>query len=348
MAWIDFRKAFDSVPHDWILKCLQMYGVNQQVQQFLISSMNLWHTILTVNGEIYGEIPIQCGIFQGDSLSPLLFVMALMPLSLLLNNSGKGYLLHRGDPRLSHLVYMDDIKVFASSRQHLDSLLTTLSLFSEDICMKFGYSKCNILTLSKGCVTTSDDYKLPSVSDEIITSLEPNDTYCYLGILESAVFHHSDMKDKLSVEYRRRVRKFLRSYLTGGNVIHAINSCAIPILRYSAGIISWTVEELRQLDRGTRKLLSLHGAFYRTSDVDRLYIPRRLGGKGLVSVFHCVKAEEHALGNYIKSADEPLLKLVASQNWFPASPDSGKQYMSKVRSNLYNNYTEKALHGQFA
>jgi len=100
--------------------------------------------------------------------------------------------------------------------------------------MKFGYSKCNILTLSKGCVTTSDGFKLPSVSDETITSLEPNGAYCYL---ESAGFHHNDMRDKLSAEYRRRVYKFLHSHLTGINVIHAINSYAILILRYSAGLL---------------------------------------------------------------------------------------------------------------
>ena len=135
MAWIDFKKAFDSVPHDWILKCLQLYGVDDRVQQLLFHSMYLWNTILTVDGNIYGEVSIQCGIFQGDSLSPLLFIMALMPLSIILNNSGIGYLLQRGNPRVSHLMYMVDIKLFASSRQHLDSLLTTLLLFSDDIYM---------------------------------------------------------------------------------------------------------------------------------------------------------------------------------------------------------------------
>ena len=213
MAWIDFKKAFDSVPHDWILKCLQLYGVNEQVQQLLFHSMYLWNIILIVEGNIYGEVSIQCGIFQGDSLSPLLFIMALMPLSIILNNSGKGYLSQRQNPRVSHLVYMDDIKLFASSRQHLDSLLTTLSLFSDDICMQFGCSKCNILTLTRGCTTPTDDFKLPSVSNGTIASLAPTSAYRYLGVLESAVFHHSDMKEKLSNEYRRRVRKLLHSYV---------------------------------------------------------------------------------------------------------------------------------------
>ena len=194
MAWIDFKKAFDSVPHDWIMKCLQLYGVDVRVQRLLFHSMQLWRTVLTVNGEIYGEVSIQCGIFQVDSLSSLLFIMALMPISLLLNDSGKGYLVQRGEPRVSHLIYMDDIKLFASSRQQLDSLLTTLSLFSEGIRMTFGYSKCKIITLSKGSITPADDFKLPSISDGIISSLQPTAAYRYLGVLESAVLHHCDMK----------------------------------------------------------------------------------------------------------------------------------------------------------
>ena len=44
---------------------------------------------------------------------------------------------------------------------------------------------------------------------------------------------------------------------------------------------------LQQLVRGTRKLLPLPGIFYRTSDVDRLYVSRQLGGRGLISVFQC-------------------------------------------------------------
>ena len=55
MAWIDFKKAFDSVPHDWIMKCLELYGVDVRVQRLLFHSMQLWCTVLMVNGEIYGE-----------------------------------------------------------------------------------------------------------------------------------------------------------------------------------------------------------------------------------------------------------------------------------------------------
>ena len=77
------------------------------------------------------------------------------------------------------------------------------------------------------------------------------------------------------------------------------------------------------------------------------YISRHLGGRGLQSVFHCFEVEKHSLGAYISSTDEPLLCLVASQNWFPVTPESRQQYKARVSSELYNRWIDKALHGQF-
>jgi len=56
--------------------------------------------------------------------------------------------------------------------------------------MKFGYSKCNIVTVTKGVIAPSVDFRLPCVSEDIITGLVPTAAYHYLGVLESSVFHH--------------------------------------------------------------------------------------------------------------------------------------------------------------
>ena len=77
MTRIDFRKAYDSVPHSWILKVLDMYKVADNIKGFLETSMATWRVALTLNGHTLGHICIKRGIFQGDSLSPLLFVMCL-------------------------------------------------------------------------------------------------------------------------------------------------------------------------------------------------------------------------------------------------------------------------------
>ena len=84
-AWIDYKKAFDSVPHSWILKCPQMYKIHPVLITFIEESMSQWKTNMTLvhnEGVLEtGPIRIKGGIFQGDSLSPLLFTMSLNPLS---------------------------------------------------------------------------------------------------------------------------------------------------------------------------------------------------------------------------------------------------------------------------
>ena len=84
VGWIDYRKAYDMVPHSWIREVLVSLKIADNVSGFLINSMVGWSTTLTSNGENLGDVDINRGIFQGDSLSPLLFVMAMIPLTTLL------------------------------------------------------------------------------------------------------------------------------------------------------------------------------------------------------------------------------------------------------------------------
>ena len=87
MAWIDYRKAYDMIPHTWIHECLDMFGIAGNVKQFIMNSMSKWKVEFTSMGESLGDVPIRCGIFQGDSLSPPLFVLCIVPLTLILRKT---------------------------------------------------------------------------------------------------------------------------------------------------------------------------------------------------------------------------------------------------------------------
>ena len=67
--------------------------------------------------------------------------------------------------------------------------------------------------------------------------------------------------------------------LNGRNIVKGINTWAIPVLRYSTPFLSWTKTELQSIDGKTRKLLIMHNGLHSRSDVDRLYIPRKVGGR---------------------------------------------------------------------
>ena len=73
-------------------------------------------------------------------------------------------------------------------------------------------------------------------------------------------FKDESVKDRLSKEYVRRVKKVIRSKLNGGNMVRVINSWAVSLLRYSGGVVRWTKVELMNLDRKTRKLLIIQDA----------------------------------------------------------------------------------------
>ena len=87
MAWIDDMKAYDMVPHSWIKKCLELFGVAESIKMLLVNSMKKWRVILCAGNSKLREVHIKRGIFQGDSLSPLVFILALIPLSLILRKA---------------------------------------------------------------------------------------------------------------------------------------------------------------------------------------------------------------------------------------------------------------------
>ena len=96
--------------------------------------------------------------------------------------------------------------------------------------------------------------------------------YTYLDILELDEIKEHEMKNKVTAEYKRRLRLILKSKLNGKNKILAINTWAVALLKYGAGIINWNVDELKKMDRTTRKTLTIYGALYPKSDIDRLYL----------------------------------------------------------------------------
>ena len=80
-----------------------------------------------------GSVKIKRGIFQGDSFSPLLFCLALMPLTSELATSGYGYKIANTSAPISNLFYMDDLKLYSKNEQEQIGELKVVKQFSDDI-----------------------------------------------------------------------------------------------------------------------------------------------------------------------------------------------------------------------
>ena len=113
MVWIDNKKHEDMVLLSWIIDCLKMYKISDKVKKFITETMKNWKVELTTEGTAFIEVKIQWGFFQGDALSPLLFVVAKMPLNYILRKCTGGYKLTNSQEKVYQLMYMDDIEQFA-------------------------------------------------------------------------------------------------------------------------------------------------------------------------------------------------------------------------------------------
>ena len=154
------------------------------------------------------------------------------------------------------------------------------------------------------------------------------------------------MKGKITSEYVRRVKKLCRSKLNGGNLISGINMWAVSVLRYSAGIVDWTVEELVSMDRRPREILAMNGCMHTRSNVVRLYLPRKEGGRGLISIEERVVKESKSLHGYLGETTEWMLQAALNEKVLDEE-ENLQDYKKRRQEEKIRDWKEKALHGEF-
>ena len=100
-------------------------------------------------------------MFWGDSLSSLLFVLGLIPLTLILHKSESTYQFSSMKEKINHLLFMDDLKLYAKNKKGLDSLVQTVRILSDDVGMEFEIDKYATLVLKREEITKFDGISLP-------------------------------------------------------------------------------------------------------------------------------------------------------------------------------------------
>ena len=123
---------------------------------------------------------------------------------------------------------MNDLKVYAKSEEQVNTLARTVHVFSTNIGMEFGIKKCGILTMKIGKTVKSEGIKLP---DGEVMKQVGQEGYTYLGIIELDRTKETEMKEKITKEYKRRQRLILKSKLNGRNKVTEINIWEVAIFR---------------------------------------------------------------------------------------------------------------------
>ena len=223
--------------------------------------------------------------------------------------------------------------------------MRTVYVCSTAIGMEFGIKNCGILTMKRGKIVKSEGIGLP---DGEMMKQVGQEGYTYLGIIELDKIKETEMKEKITKEYKRRQRLILKSTLNGRNKVTAINTWTVAIFRYGAGIIQWKTSELKDLDRKSRKTMTMYGGLHPKSNVDRLNVKRKQGGKGLISVERGIREEENSLGFYVANSEENIIRGVSTAETINTRETITTAEFKKQREKeLKEKWSEKRMHGQF-
>ena len=157
-----------------------------------------------------------------------------------------------------------------------------------------------------------------------------------------------EMKDIFRNEYVRRLKLVMKSKLNGRNKIKAANTWAVSLLQHGRGVIGWTIEELQSMNRNTRKVMTMNKELHPRSDTARMYVPRKRGGRGLISCEDGVRGEEKNLGWYVGNRNEVLLRKVGQKGTVKTNEaKEPRKYKRNAKQETEKKWKGKRMHGQY-
>ena len=100
------------------------------------------------------------------------------------------------------------------------------------------------------------------------------------------------------------------------------------------------------MDRRTRKILAMNGCLHTRSNVARLYLPRKEGGRGLIGIEESVRKERKSLYGYLRESTEWMLQAALKEK-VVVEEENLQDYERRIKEEKVKSWKEKALHGEF-
>ena len=331
VGWVDYQKAYDSVSQEWLRMLLERV-VGGRTANCLSRLMEGWATRLQV-GRAKGDlIRYRRGLFQGDGLSPLLFCLAISPISYLLRLT-PGFSLPAPVEKVTHIFYMDDLKVYARDTLALKEALGRVRRASDAIGLRFGISKCAVASSNED--PRLRDMICPDTVVEGFPVLGRNDDYKYLGIRRSVV-DDAPAREETERRVKALIRQVVKSPISDRFLPQVLRVYAFTPMTFTFGTIHWTKTTLVSMDDFLiRMVRSVRYSYPCQGSRARFFLPVSAGGLGFPSF---VQEEERSclsMSKYMKDQ-------AANGSWLAVVYDAyeGRDWVVKRTNTLYRRHRE--------
>ena len=230
LGFIDFEKAFDSVSLSAVLKSLEHQGIESAYIKLLRNIYSTATSVIRLHQDSE-KFKVGKGVRQGDSISPKLFCAVLERVFQNLNWDEVGIKIN--GEYLHHLRFADDIVLFASSAEELQTRMEELSNESSKIGLKMNLSKTKVMYNQHAAK------KEVKINGETIGIV---DEYVYLGQLKTSNAKLTDeinRRCKMAWSSFGRLHFIFKSKLSICLKRKVYNQCVLPVMMY--GCETWTL-----------------------------------------------------------------------------------------------------------
>ena len=162
---LDMSKTYDRVEWTCLEKIMEKLGFVDKWRKLIMQCVTTITYAIKINGSLRGHIIPLRGICQGDPLSPYLFLLCVEGLSTLIkasmcNGSMEGIAICRGDPKLSHLFFVDDSLIFCkASLAKCDTLQRVLEVYEKASGQQLNKAKTSLFFSSNTPKKIQDEIK---------------------------------------------------------------------------------------------------------------------------------------------------------------------------------------------
>ena len=154
---------------------------------------------------------------------------------------------------ITHVLFIDDLKTYHKSESKAAVISSKLKQMFSYIGLEWGLGKYAAVNIKRGKIG-QEQTQMPISHTEFIPLLQNSDHYKFLGKQESATHLEEIVTWEASKEYLRRCAVIWSSPLTIPRKIASTNNFVVPAAQCQMWSSMWHMEDIRRLDRDTRKL----------------------------------------------------------------------------------------------
>jgi len=180
-AFIDFKAAFDMVPHGALLHMMDSAGVRGKALAFCAALYKEPTFRVRVGDTLSAVVALEQGVRQGDPLSPILFDLFINGIIDGMAGVGvPGLPAEHAAKVLAALMFADDVVLTQESPEALQAALDTLAAWADKWGMRVGHRKCGVMVLGSATAQEAARGRVWTVQGATIPVV---DAYPYLGVV---------------------------------------------------------------------------------------------------------------------------------------------------------------------